>query len=97
MVLDGTRAQMRAEVLSHVPVGTSLEEARAVMKRNGFVCQAADDGSPPALICTKRRQSGPELAYEWRIELRHDGQKVTGVDAGLLGYGPEEAEPAAAE
>ena len=95
MSLNGTRAEMRAELLSHVPVGASLEEARAVMKRNGFVCRSADEESRQVLVCTKRQQAGSELAYEWRVELFHDGDNVTGADVAMLGFGPGAAQPAA--
>ena len=96
IVLEGTRAEMRAELMHHVPVGTSIEDAREVMRFNGFEIHDRAGAEPGALLFTRRRHASAELSYEWRVELRHDGARITGTDVAMLGFGPEETEAAAA-
>ena len=94
-LLEGTRAEMRAEVMHHLPVGTPIEDAREVVRYNGFAIRKSAEADPKTMLWTKRRHAGADVSYEWRVELRHDGEKITGVDVAMLGFGPDEADEAA--
>jgi hypothetical protein len=80
---------MQKEVLTLVPVGTSIEQARAIMEKNGFDCSLSQDEESGAkrLYCVLERTWKWPVSRKWQIRFQYDDTGVTKilVDSGLVG------------
>lgn len=88
MRLSNNTEAMQKEVTRHVSVGMPIEDARRVMKRNGFDC---DDrpAERPYLYCSRRNgRSAIILQNEIAVSIYHDQGRVTQVDTRCSSFGP---------
>jgi hypothetical protein len=78
----------REAVLQEVPVGTSLEQARAIMAGHGFACEEREEEKGPYLLCKVARNSRFMMADVVEVKLYHSRGKVTAVDVSRYLDGP---------
>jgi hypothetical protein len=77
--------KMSAAILTNVPVGTSVGDARAFMEREGFECRLVQNGSfgdrtgLDYLSCSCDRREGLLVTRHWHIALVCRDGKITEV------------------
>jgi hypothetical protein len=79
-------------ILSHVPVGTPIEDASRFMEREGFECSRSTDAEVPDrkrdyLYCNRWESIGFLVSRRWHVSIAYRDGKVTEVTAstGLVG------------
>jgi hypothetical protein len=81
--------EMTAEVLSFVPIGTSLQAARNTMERNGFTCSLSRDEDSPRdfLYCDIKAPWKAPVVLRSQVQITCDQSGVTGVaiSSGFIG------------
>ena len=92
-------AQMRKEILAHIPVGTDIETAKKIMKKNRFKIQVMKVGEehyrsefikvPLDYIFCKRTKSGLSwISKAWAVAIIYKDEKVVDVKNELWLTGP---------
>ena len=79
---------MKAEVAQHIPIGTAVEEAKAIMEESGFECSySIGYNESPCLYCIRTRSMGLLVVRQWKVYIYHDGSAVTDIVAsyGVVG------------
>jgi hypothetical protein len=75
-------------VLKAVPLGTPVEKAEAVMKKNGFDCTETADEQGPILLCRATRESSWMFKEEISVRMRCREGKVADVTVQSHPEGP---------
>src|SRR6266404_5423637 len=89
---------MKEEVLKRIPIGSSIEYAKAVMKKNGFKCEMMwndsfagedDKGNRVTregmdfLYCDKEKMAFPLILRRWQIAIIHKNGVVSEVSVSI--------------
>lgn len=99
MRLYNDTAQMRKEILNHIPIGTDIEIAKKIMMKNRFEIEIMKvDGqdyrsefikAPHDYIFCKRRKSGLSwVSKAWAVAIIYKDEKVAGIKNELWLTGP---------
>jgi hypothetical protein len=87
-LLEDTK-EMEGEVLKCIPIGTSWQDARAIMEQNGFDCSISYEGGAgaPHLYCVLERVWKQPVVRKWQIRIDYDRGGVSSVvvSSGLIG------------
>jgi hypothetical protein len=88
--LCSNESVMKAEVLQHIPVGTSIQDAERIMKQSGFECSfvEADGTNPPFLFCDIHKTEKWPVSRRWMISIQYTQDEVTDVTVGTGLIGP---------
>ncbi len=92
VTLHNNVKRMKAEVLKRIPVGSSIEHAKAVMEKSGFICEMRwneffaeydEQGIQTTrkgdfLYCDKEKATFPWICTtRWQIAIVHKNRVVT--------------------
>ncbi|MDZ4819849.1 MAG: hypothetical protein SGJ20_12845 [Planctomycetota bacterium] len=81
-------AEMRLEILKHVPLGAPLATAKSIMEANGFDCAIHQgEAKSPYLYCDQSRIWKEPVVRRWQVVVYYDESGVTDitVSTGLIG------------
>ena len=75
------------EILKHIPVGSSIENAERVMLQEGFECSHELDSKGTYLYCDIQKNEKAPVSRRWQIIIRYQESKVRSVSVttGLIG------------
>ena len=78
-------AEMKAEILRWIPVGTPEAEAIAVMEENGFRCSQLKDDEGRYVYCDFHKRKGVTISCRVQSKIRIDAGSVRDVQV-FAGY-----------
>ena len=79
----------KAEIIKVIPPGTRVDEARRIMERNGFACEASkDDGGREYIWCVFSRSVSWLVSCRWAVRLYHRDDRIDEVAVSLAYTGP---------
>ncbi len=88
---------MKNEILRFIPIGTSVEQAKKVLKKNGVKSKTLEDSKFSVgsimirdidyLYCDKSKSGGWMITKRWQFALVYETEKITAVwvSFGLIG------------
>lgn len=75
------------EILRHIPIGSSIEDAERLMVREGFECSLERDSDGTFLYCDIHKKNDALVSRRWQIIIRYQDKTVASVSVstGLMG------------
>lgn len=76
---DGLHSVSATPVLKYIPLGTAIEQAKAVMEAHGFRCSSDNQEGRCRLVCVASRNIRLMVADVIRVSLYHEAGRITDV------------------
>lgn len=75
------------EILRHVPAGSSVNDAKHLMEKNGFECSFEGDTKGTYLYCDIHKSMDPLVTRRWQVIIRYQNENVTSISVttGVIG------------
>jgi len=77
-----------AVVLKEIPIGTPVDQAKAVMEAHGFKCSEQPEQNGPFLLCHAFKRTGFLTGTGIDIKIVHHASRVTNVEVVTSYSGP---------
>ena len=88
LILSDDETIARNELLKHIPVHSSIDDAEMFMRRNHFDCSREHDEAGLYLYCDRSGSKDAFVETRWQVLIRYETDTVTDIKVSVGYIGP---------